>query len=426
VPEPFSRHPADGWSTLSSVLVRVSLVAAALVAACVTVSGAAAAGTTPGSLDQRLDSTFHIAGLVPDASTAMVVDLETGAIVFARNPDVPLEPASNEKLGVTYTALVELGAGYRFPTELLGEGHRVGDTWEGRFVLKGFGDPSLTSSGLQRLVNIVWREGIRRVTGDVVGDASYFDSKRVAAGWLASFAGVESPPLSALVVDRAARDGRLVADPALAAAARFDQLLRAKGIEARSAITGKASRDASTIATIYSDPLSQIIQFMDHYSDNFTAEMVLKAIGASVLGRGTTAAGASVVRRDLVAAGVPVQGVRVVDGSGLSRDDRVTASELTSLLLVIWKNPAMRKVVWNALPVAGQSGTLEYRLAGNPGQSLVRAKTGTTDIASALSGYVGREFAFVAIENGDPVNYTAAHSAEDGVAEALIDVVESR
>jgi D-alanyl-D-alanine carboxypeptidase/D-alanyl-D-alanine-endopeptidase (penicillin-binding protein 4) len=409
-----------------AVPVRVSLLVAALLAACVTVAGAPAARTTPGALDQRLDRTFRIAGLVRDASTAMVVDLETGAVVFARNPDLSLEPASNEKLGVTYTALVELGANYRFPTQLLGEGHRVGDTWEGRFVLKGFGDPSLTSSGLQRLVNIVWRLGIRRVTGNVVGDASYFDSMRVATGWLASFAGIESPPLSALVVDRAARNGRLVADPALAAAARFDQLLRAKGIVARGAVTGAATRDAKTIATIDSDPLSRIVQFMDRYSDNFTAEMVLKAIGASVLGQGTTAAGASVVRRDLVSAGVPIQGVRVVDGSGLSRDDRVTASELTSLLLAMWKNPTMRQIVWKALPVAGQSGTLEYRLAGKPGRSLLRAKTGTTDIASALSGYVGREFAFVAIENGHPVNYTAAHSAEDGVAEALIDAVEAR
>jgi D-alanyl-D-alanine carboxypeptidase/D-alanyl-D-alanine-endopeptidase (penicillin-binding protein 4) len=132
------------------------------------------------------------------------------------------------------------------------------------------------------------------------------------------------------------------------------------------------------------------------------------------------------VRRDLRAAGVPLAGVDIADGSGLSRDDRVTAHELTSILVLIWNDPRMRSVVWAALPIAGQSGTLQNRLLDNPARALVRAKTGTTDIASALSGYVGRRYAFVAIENGDPVDYWAAHAAEDGVAEALISEVTSR
>jgi D-alanyl-D-alanine carboxypeptidase/D-alanyl-D-alanine-endopeptidase (penicillin-binding protein 4) len=231
--------------------------------------------------------------------------------------------------------------------------------------------------------------------------------------------------MSALVVDRAVHDNRLVANPALAAAADFDRLLRARGIVARGALTGRAWPRATPVATIYSVPLSEIIQFMDHYSDNFTAEMLLKAIGAKAVGAGTTAAGAEVVERDLVAAGVPVTGVRIADGSGLSRDDRVTARELASILVLIWNNPEMRPVVWAALPVAGQSGTLENRLLDNPARALVRAKTGTTDIASALSGYVGQRYAFVAIENGDPVDYWAAHTAEDGVAEALIDEIHA-
>ena len=142
---------------------------------------------------------------------------------------------------------------------------------------------------------------------------------------------------------------------------------------------------------------------MDHWSDNFTAEMVLKAIGLQAVGHGTTVAGADVVRRDLREAGVPVAGVRIADGSGLSRDDRVTARELTSLLVRIWNDPTMRKIVWNALAVAGQPGTLQNRLLDNPKHGLVRGKTGTTDISSALSGYVGTRFAFVTIENGHPV-----------------------
>ena len=62
----------------------------------------------------------------------MVVALPSGRVVFARNADLSLEPASNEKLSVTYAALVELGPDYRFPTEVLGEGRRVGSTWQGQ------------------------------------------------------------------------------------------------------------------------------------------------------------------------------------------------------------------------------------------------------------------------------------------------------
>ncbi|HEY4346266.1 MAG TPA: D-alanyl-D-alanine carboxypeptidase/D-alanyl-D-alanine-endopeptidase [Gaiellaceae bacterium] len=396
-----------------------------LVAACVGCCAAVAAAGT-GSLDNRLAGTFNTPGVIPSASTAMVVELPSGRVVFERNADLSLEPASNEKLSVTYSALVEFGSSYRFPTEVIGEGKRVGSTWQGRLVLKGFGDPALTTSDLRRLANIVWRLGIRRVTGGIVGDASYFDSMTVAPGWLAGYAGNESPPMSALVVDRAARNGRLVPNPGLAAAAVFDHLLHVRGIEARGATTGRAWARATPLATIRSEPLSEILQFMDHYSDNFTAEMMLKAIGAKALGHGTTVGGSEVVKRDLRAAGVPLAGVHVADGSGLSRDDRVTARELTSILVLIWNDPMMRPVVWDALPVAGESGTLQHRLLDNSAHALVRAKTGTTDISSALSGYVGRRYAFVAIENGNPVDYWAAHAAEDGVAEALIDQVQAR
>ncbi len=395
---------------------------AAVLAGCCAALAAAGAG----SLDRRLADSFATPGIVPSASTAMVVELPSGRVVFAHNADLSLEPASNEKLSVTYAALVELGPSYRFPTELLGDGRRVGDTWFGSLVLKGFGDPALSSGDLERLANILWRLGIRRVSGWIWGDASYFDSETSAPGWLAGFAGSESAPMSALVVDRAVRDGRLVADPPLAAAARFSRLLRKRGIAVRGARRGQAWPGAKPVATIYSPPLSEILQFMDHYSDNFTAEMVLKAIGARAAGQGTTAAGAEVVWRDLRAAGVPLAGVRIVDGSGLSRDDRVTARELSSILVLIWDNSKLRPVVWAALPIAGESGTLENRLLDNPSRALLRAKTGTTDIASALSGYVGERYAFVAIENGDPIDYWAAHTAEDGIAEALIGEIHSR
>jgi D-alanyl-D-alanine carboxypeptidase/D-alanyl-D-alanine-endopeptidase (penicillin-binding protein 4) len=394
-------------------------VRAIALAGCILAFVTPAASARDGSLDRTISAALKTPGVASKTSTAMVVEIPSGRVVYARNPDLSLQPASNEKLCVNYTALVVLGAGYRFPTELLGEGVRAGSTWRGSLVLKGFGDPSLTTADLNRLAGILWREGIRKVTGAIIGDASYFDADRTAPGWLPSFAGVESPPLSALVVDRAVRNGRLVSDPALAAAIDFKALLRADGILAGAAETGVARTGAGRLATIFSDRLPQILDFMDQFSDNFTAEMLLKAIGAVATGRGTTAAGALVARETLAAAGVPLAGVRIVDGSGLSRWDRVTGAELSALLVRIWNRPSLRTIVLDALPVAGESGTLASRMTSAPARGLVHAKTGTTDIASALSGFVGQRYAFVTIENGYPVDWDAAHTTQDRVAEAL-------
>ncbi len=394
------------------------LLGAGFAIAIVLVSCARAASGV-GSLDRSLAGALAVRGITASDSAALVVDLQSGKVLYARNPDLPLEPASNEKLCVTYTALVELGTPYRFPTELLGAGRRSGTTWRGNLVLKGFGDPSLTSSDLGRLAGILWREGVHRVTGDIVADASYFDDRTTAPGWLASFAGVESPPLWALEVDRGQRDGAATADPPLAAASDLEALLEARGIAVGGAITGTAPAAAPVLATIFSEPLPRLLEFMDHASDNFTAEMLLKAIGAKQDGVGTTAGGARVVREVLASARVPLGGVRIVDGSGLSRWDRVTARELGALLVTIWHDPTTRAIVLGALPVAGESGTLADRMRTAPARGLVRAKTGTTDIASALSGYVAARFGFVVIENGNPVDWVAARAAQDRFADTL-------
>ena len=383
------------------------------------VAAAASAGAGSSALHAQLADALHGPWLAAGDAGALAVDLENGDVLFRLNPDLPLEPASNEKLLVTYGALVQLTPSYRFRTAVLGEGRRVGATWRGRLVLKGFGDPSLTSSDLTRLAHLLYEQGIRRVTGDIVGDASWFDAHRLASGWRPSFVGVDTPPLSALVVDRALRNGRPVADPALAAAARFDQLLRARGIVARSAITGRASAAAVTRATVRSKPLPELLELMDRVSDNFTAEMVLKTIGAEALGKGSTAAGAAILRRDLENAGVPLAGARIVDGSGLSRSDRVTARELVALLTLIWTDPELRRITLAGLPVGGETGTLEHRLRSLPARGRVQAKTGTTDISSALSGYAGGRYVFALLLNGHPVATGPAEAAEDRFAGAL-------
>ncbi len=370
-------------------------------------------------LTARLAHALAVRGLTAETSAAVAIDLTTDKALFERNADTPLAPASNEKLPLTYAALRDLGPTYRFRTAVLGRGYQDGAVWVGDVYLKGFGDPTLSSLGLTELAAQLRLAGIDRIDGRVLGDESWFDSERTAPGWKASFFISECAPLSALSVDRGFYDHHVALSPALAAAGQFRKLLRRRGITTGTAGTGRAPSDAYGLAQIESDPLPLVIAAMDHESDNFIAEELLKTLGAEAGAGGRTAAGAAVVTRDLAAAGIPLAGVRIVDGSGLSLDDRLTAGALSALLVTIWNDPDLRTSLWASLPVAGISGTLDDRMERAPARGAVRAKTGTTDRASALSGYVGDRYAFVVIENGTPVATAAARKAEDRFATAL-------
>jgi D-alanyl-D-alanine carboxypeptidase/D-alanyl-D-alanine-endopeptidase (penicillin-binding protein 4) len=374
----------------------------------------------PSLLARRLAHALAVPHVKTTLSGALAVDLETGRVLYALNPDRSLAPASNEKLPVTYAALVRLGASYRFRTQVLGRGYRSGATWAGDLYLQGGGDPTLDRYGLRRLAAQLRAAGIRRVSGNVLADESYFDTKRTAPGWLAGFYLNESPPLSALAVNRGWYHGRSTPDPAGAAAASFVRILNERGVRvAGESAWGTAPADAFPLAQVDSAPLADVLRFMDHESDNFTAELVLKTLGAEVAGKGTTAAGAQVVVDTLAEAGIPLQGVRIADGSGLSRLDRLTPRAIASILLASWADPELRPALWDALPVAGRTGTLEKRLDSRPAYGAVRAKTGTTADASALSGFVRRRFAFTVLQNGHPISTWWARAAQDRFATAL-------
>lgn len=347
------------------------------------------------------------------------VDLRTSRVVFSLRPDVPLIPASNEKLAVTFAALVALGPSFRMRTEVLGNGRLAGrSTWRGSLVVKGYGDPTLSSAGLRRLAAQVRALGIRRVTGPIVGDESYFDQRRSAPGWKPGFLPRESPPISALVVDRGRYRGSVTPSPALAAAQLFRQALARAGIRVRGpAKTARAG--GLPLGSVFSPTLDRIVRFMDTESDNFTAEMLLKQLGAIFAGAGTTAAGAAVVRSVLSSRSVPLRGVRLVDGSGLSSRDRLTARAIVAILARAWRDADLRPFFVRALAVAGRSGTLRNRLTTAPARGLVRAKTGTLREASTLAGFVGDRYAFAVIHNGSPAATAAARSAQDGFAAAL-------
>jgi D-alanyl-D-alanine carboxypeptidase/D-alanyl-D-alanine-endopeptidase (penicillin-binding protein 4) len=391
---------------------RLAVALAALAVALGALGSSVSAGTLP--LAQRLARALAVPHVAPWRTAAFAFDLTTGTVVFAQNDARALAPASNEKLAVTYAALASLGPEYQIETDVLGQGQLVGTTWEGSVVLQGHGDPTLTSAGLAALARQVRAAGIRRVTGTVVGDESYFDARRTGPGWKPSFYINESPPLSALTVDRTWFHGHHSPVPALAAATLFRSALRKAGVAVVGrAVTGRARADASPLTDLLSPPLADIVRFMDRDSDNFTAELLLKQLAAANGDAGTSAAGAAEARQLLLEANVPLAGVRLVDGSGLSPYDRLTARAIVGILRAAWSDPSVRASFVSALAVAGRSGTLRDRLRRPPALGAVQAKTGTTSIASALSGFVRRRYVFSILENGAPVSSWWARRAQD-------------
>ena len=394
-----------------------------LVVLALVLSQQALAGDVP--LSTRLASALAVRGNTWATSAALAVDLQSGGVVFERNADLSLEPASNEKLPITFAAMRELGLTYRFKTDVLGRGIEEGGVWHGDLFLKGYGDPTLTSARLGRLARAIAEAGITRIDGRLFADETWFDTKRAAPGWKLGYLLYECPPLSALVVDRAVYDGRFALRPAIAAVGTFRRLLRGYGVTTGPVGLGKAPESATLLASSESATLRNVLAVMDRDSDNFRAEMVLKELGAESGTGGTTAAGAAVVRRSLAAAGVPLAGVAIADGSGLSRLDRLTAHAIASILTTTWNDQSLKTAFWAALPAAGEQGTLAHRLNKTAAVGVVHAKTGTTNEASALSGYVRDRFAFVVVQNGSPVAATAARKAQDRFATALARVSAS-
>jgi D-alanyl-D-alanine carboxypeptidase/D-alanyl-D-alanine-endopeptidase (penicillin-binding protein 4) len=129
---------------------------------------------------------------------AMVVSLTRGDTLYSLNADESLVPASTHKLYTAALALDRLGPDHRFSTDILRSGAVGTDgTLEGSLVIRGDGDPSLSSrwhrgtpsAPMDALARQVVAAGIKRVKGDIIGDASAFEAQTVPEGWLTRYLG---------------------------------------------------------------------------------------------------------------------------------------------------------------------------------------------------------------------------------------------
>ena len=401
------------------------LALACLVVVVAPVSTAAARdGVQDAALARGIAKALAKHGLGGKGTGVAVADLASGEIIYRRNGWRPLVPASTEKLYTTVGALSTLRPDFRFATTVVGTGTRAGATWKGDLFLVGSGDPTFSSYDIAELAAQVRARGIRTISGRIRGDATIYDTARWGP-WPARYIGVESPPLSGLALDRDVNaTGHEVGNPSHSAARALRKALARAGVKVgvRFVAGGRAPKGAFVLARTQSAPLWRIVRFMDRHSDNFTAEMVAKAIGAYAGGSGTTARGMRVAGE--VAA--PMLGddaalIHLADGSGLSHANRTTASALARLLAAAATDPAIAKPLAGALSVAGANGTLARRLPALRGRVL--GKSGTLDGVSALAGYVtgvsGRRFAFAVLINAEGLSDWNAHGAQDAIVTLL-------
>jgi D-alanyl-D-alanine carboxypeptidase/D-alanyl-D-alanine-endopeptidase (penicillin-binding protein 4) len=385
-----------------------------VVVAAATLTSATSTGSEAASpeLTDALRQALAAQDIDPRRTAALAIDLETGEVVFRKSASRPLLPASAEKLAISFAALRLLGPDFRFRTEVVASGARRNRTWDGNLVLVGYGDPTLAIADLDRLAGQIAKLGIRHLEGRVLGDETHFDARRDAPGWKPAYIGIESRPLSALsVVDLPVRSPN--GSAAIAAHALTAALTRRGVTVSGPPGVGRASTNAKPLARDASEPLRTLVRQLNRDSHNFVAEIVLKALGSTIAPRGSTAAGAYVVREELAAAQIPLRGVRIADGSGLSGLDRLTVHALVAILRAGASDPAMRDAFVTSLAVAGISGTMKERLVRRPTRSRVIAKTGTTNAASSLAGFVRRRYVFAIIQNGSPVPYWSARTAQD-------------
>ena len=307
---------------------------------------AALPGTASAGVDDSIAATLRQAGFDGSATGVFVWDLDAARQVYEHNAGARLTPASNLKLVTAAAAMLDWGADHHFATELYVPDVAVsaGGTLDGDVYLRGLGDPSLSTKDYQREVfgmttasfqyfaRQLKREGIRKITGRVLGDASWFDKHKTVSTWKDGLQ-LECGPLSALSGDQGLDNGNRVSAPATWAAKLLTEACRNAGIKVKGKPgTGKVPETARFLKRQYSAALPGILRHMNQASDNFFAEMLLKGLGKDFYGEGSTKAGTKASKDSLHALGITTGTYVIQDGSGLSYGNKLTAAGIAEVL----------------------------------------------------------------------------------------------
>ena len=378
-----------------------------------------------------------------------VTDLASGKVLYASNATTGFAPASTTKLATSIAAIQVLGPAARFTTKVVaGAGARS-------IVLVGGGDPTLAAGqppATDYLQPATLLE-LARSTAQALKargrhsvqlgyDTSLYSGPAFGPGWTSGY--VTSGNVSAITsleadqgrvtasgapADNDLSGGLRAADPAALAATSFAGFLTADGITVLGApALTRAAASASTLASVESPPLTQIVQLMLEESNNVIAENLARHVAIATGRQPSFSGGAAAVTAVLHNLGVTGQ-LSLVDGSGLSPDNRISPATLVQLVKVAASRPRLRPVL-TGLPVEGFSGTLGlggsiFGLGGPAGMGVVRAKTGNLSTVAALAGTAyarnGQLLAFAVMAD----QLSAAPGALASAATAMVNVASA-
>jgi D-alanyl-D-alanine carboxypeptidase/D-alanyl-D-alanine-endopeptidase (penicillin-binding protein 4) len=426
------------------------------------------------------------------------VSLDRGDVVYERNADEKLIPASVNKIFTAYVALKKLKPSATFKTWVFMKGTLHEGTLQGDLYLKGGGDPSFVSERLWMMVNDLVRSGIKTVNGNLFADSSYYDEEKTPqsrpkylkdqaynapVGALSFNFNTttiyvkpgESPGATPVVYtdpensyidvvnqaktvkagakntvtvsrtdfvkgdigdtillrgnipmdNREMRFYRNIVNPALYTAHMFKLFMEQRGIKVSGVVKeGDVPGGAKQIVEFESLPLWHVIWGMNKFSNNFVADQIMKKVGADAWGPpGTLEKGLTALGDALEDIGIPRKSYEIQDGSGLTRNTRVTPRQIVTLLTAAYKDFAMAPEFEASLGIGGEDGTLRNRFPSMAGRPLVRAKTGTLDGVTALAGFIqtesGERLAFSIMLNDLANKFGRMAGWADQVATAL-------
>lgn len=389
----------------------------------------------------------------------LALDLASQRSYYRHNADIPFKPASVMKLLTSAVALRELGPEYTFGTEVWARGQQ-GDRVT-ILGVKGFGDPSLTLEQTWLLARAIRKEGIRNIDTLILDDSAFIATAErpgqsayqaqatalalsfnavafnvcprhemaariVADPWeaapkiIGTIKSVSSGSTS-FSIDESYRansryysvagsinraDGcrtvyRSVTNPLSYFGSVFESYLQSLGVTVIQRRRGTMPAGSKLLLKHKSKPLRQIISDLNHYSSNFTAEQILFNLGRREGDQLDRQLGLERIKQYLVNLGFADNGVNLVDASGLSHKNRLSAAVLAAVLVDMATSRALSIDYQASLPVAGRSGTLKGRRFNS--NATVRAKSGSLDGVTTLAGYAesvgGKRSVFVILQN---------------------------
>ena len=384
-------------------------------------------------LPDNIAQGLQLRGFAEQNLGAYVRPANGGQPLLVAYADQPRNPASTMKLVTSYSALGVLGPTYRFPTEIYTTGNVAGDTLQGDVIIKGYGDPDFRESGFRELLQALRGRGIRNIAGNFIVDKTYFDVPYQAPIDNNVGAAYNALPEALLYNERGScyeiqgKAGQVQRMCPIAPrnsndlnANLFGDFWRIWLGEMGGSMGGglqiqPMSGGAQLVHTHLSAPLRDIIVEINKDSNNVMARQLLLAVGAKQFGApGTTQKGAAAVGQWLESRGLHFNNLRIENGSGLSRVERISAREMGEMLVDVYNSP-YRDDLMRSMAVLGVDGTVKNRLKNLAGRG--KFKTGTLRDVRALAGYLnaadGQTYVVSLLHNDANIRATAKEVHDD-------------